>query len=102
MPLGVLDDLELGIDRELLELGHEKLVITALFGHQFAMAAILKDRSAFHEKDAVAGDDGGKAVGDDDGRPSLQDAIHGFLDLGFGEGVDGRSGFVQDQECRVS
>ena len=54
LPLGVLDDLELGIDREFLELGHEKLVITALFGHQLVVAAGFQNALVADIEDAVA------------------------------------------------
>ena len=40
-------------------------------------------------------------MGDDDGRAILHEVLYGILDEAFGLGVEGRSGFVEDEDRRV-
>src|SRR5699024_9951957 len=78
-----------------------QLVILALFGDQFVVAAALDDAALFQDDDAVGVADGGQPVGDDEGGAAVHQAVHAGLDHRLGAGVDGAGGLVQDQHRRV-
>lgn len=84
---GVLDAGELGVDAFLLEQG----VVVAAFD----------DAALVHDEDLAGVADGGKAVGDDDGGASGQEAFEGLLDEFFRGGVHAGGGFVKDENGAV-
>lgn len=62
-------------------------VVFTLFIQQLLMCAFLYDFSVFQYDDAIHFQDGGKAVGDDNGGFILDEVENGDLNLLFGEGV---------------
>ena len=79
----------------------EQLRIQAFGGHQVVVAATLDDASRFHDVDAVGAAHAGEAVGDEQGRPPVQQ----LADVGeqgmFGAGVERRGGLVEDDQGSV-
>ena len=75
-------------------------VVQALFGQQFLMRARLYDVPFFQHVDAVGVQDGAEAVGDEQGNLAAfgADFPNGVGDLLLGEGVEGRSSFVEQEE----
>ena len=65
------------------------------------VVAALDYAALFEDVDGVAVSDGGETVGyDDDGLVSAQ-GVYAALDLGFGFGVEGAGGFVEDEKTGV-
>jgi len=56
------------------------------------------DAAFFHDGDAVGAADGREAMGDHDDSPALHKVAEGDLDEGFAFGVEGRGGFVEDED----
>ena len=84
---GVLNAGELGVDAFLLEQG--------------MVVAAFDDAALVHDEDLVGVADGGKAVGDDDGGASGQEALKGLLNEFFRGGVHAGGGFVEDEDGAV-
>ena len=61
---------------------------------QFLVGAALNDLAVPDDEDLIRGEDGGQAVGDQDGGPLFDQGIDGGLDGGLGDRVKGRGGFV--------
>ena len=55
----------------------------------------------FDDEDLVGAADGREAVGDDEGGAALHEEVEAVLDHGFGLGVEGAGGFVEDEDARV-
>ena len=65
------------------------------------MGALLLDSAVADDQNAGGVADGGQAVGDDERGTALGQIIKGVLDLGFGDGIQGRGGLVQNQNGRI-
>ena len=78
-----------------------QLVIGALFGNQFFMAAAFNDASVVKYHNYIGVLDGGKSVGNDKYRTSLHQLIHTVLYKSFRSGIDGRGRFVQNHDRRI-
>ncbi len=65
------------------------------------MAALLGDTGLIHHHDAVGVADGGQPMRDDQGGSPACQFRQGTLDGVLGFGIEGRGGFVQDQDRRV-
>ena len=59
------------------------------------------DLTLLYDEDLVGSADGGEAVGDDEGGAALHEEIEAVLDHGFGLGVEGAGGFVEDEDAGV-
>ncbi len=57
--------------------------------------------SLLDDEDLVGAADGGEAVGDDEGGAALHEVVQAVLDEGFGFGVEGAGGFVEDEDAGV-
>ena len=64
------------------------------------MGAALCDHALVEHDDLVGIDDGGEAVGDHHGGAVARDLLQRHLDFLFGEGVERRSGLVEDEDGR--
>ena len=81
--------------------GHE-LRIDAALAHQLGMLALLGDMAAVEHEDAVAIDDAGQAVRQDERRAALHQPVERFLDHRLVLGIDGGQGLVEHQDRRVA
>jgi hypothetical protein len=68
---------------------------------ELVVGAAFDDATVFDDEDLVGLADGGEAVGDDEGGASLHEEVEAGLDEGFGFGVEGAGGFVEDEDARV-
>ena len=75
--------------------------IGPVFGQKGIVATLFGDAVLGDDNDAVGIADGGKAMGNDQGRAPLCQFIKRLLDGAFCFGIKGRSCFVQDQDRRV-
>ena len=66
------------------------------------MGAALNDAPLLQYHDAVGIANGGQPVSDDEGGAALHQGIHTPLHQGFGAGIDGTGGLIQDEHRRVS
>ena len=78
----------------------QSLVIPVLCNQLFVRAAF-HDFAFVHDVDFVRVADSAQAVGDGDGGARLHQALQGFLHQAFALCVEGRGGFVQDEDGRV-
>ncbi|MNN23768.1 hypothetical protein D3C81_1371740 [compost metagenome] len=74
--------------------------ILAARAQQFGVRALLANLAVFHDDDAVRLDDGGKAVGDDDGGAALHQGVERLLYQLFAGGVERAGGFIEDEDLR--
>ena len=65
------------------------------------MGALLDDAALVDDVDAVGVDDGGEAVGDDEHGAVGAELVECILDEAFGLAVEGRGGFVEDEDGGV-
>src|SRR5213080_2208815 len=76
--------------------------VEAAGGGERLVFALLDDAALVHDQDAVAGEDGGEAVRDDEGRAlghqAFERRLHVFLRLGVERG----GGFVEQKERRIA
>ena len=85
----------------ILELGGVEAGVGAVGGQELGVGAALDDAAPVDDQDEVGGEDGGKAVGDGEGRAARHQRRQGALDQALGLGVQGGGGFVQDQDAGV-
>jgi hypothetical protein len=74
----------------------------AALGEELVEAALLDDAALFEDEDAVHGAEGGEAVGDADDGAVFGEVVDGFLDFGFGLGIERGGGFVEDEDGGVA
>ena len=79
-----------------------KLVVGAAFGHELIMVAAFDDSAMVEDHDDVGVLDGGKAMSNNEDGASFHEGIHAALYEGFGAGVDGRGGFVENHDRRIA
>ena len=65
------------------------------------VGATFDDFAVFEDDDFVETGDGRETVSDDDGGAALHKVAEGVLDGGFGFGVEGGGGFVEDEDGGV-
>ncbi len=65
------------------------------------MGSALDDVALLDDKDLVGAADGGEAVRNDKGCSALHEEVEPGLDEGFGFGVEGAGGFVEDENAGV-
>ena len=70
-------------------------------GIKFRMSAVPDDAAALKHQNARRHADGAEAVGYDESRPSLHQAVQLLLDLGLAFRVQGGGGFIQNQDGGV-
>lgn len=75
--------------------------VLAFFADEGGMFAVFDDFAFAEDDDAVEGGDGAEAVGDDDAGAVFHEVFEGVLDEFFGFGVEGGSGFVEDEDWGV-
>ena len=80
------------------ELGVIQFGIDAAGLDQLRVASPFHDHAAADDQDLIRRQNGGQAVGDQDTGPGLDQGLDGLLDLLLGYGIQGRSGFVEDQQ----
>ncbi len=80
------------------ELHLMQLEVKTTLGQELFVGADLANFAFIEHDDLVGLPDGGKTMGDDDRAATGDQLVDGFLDELFGFGVDGGSGFVQDQD----
>ena len=80
------------------ELGVIQFGIDAAGLDQLRVASPFHDHAAADDQDFIRRQNGGQAVGDQDTGPGLDQGLDGLLDLLLGYGIQGRSGFVEDQQ----
>ncbi len=71
--------------------------IQAAMGEEFGVVALFADSAGVEDEDAVGVDDGGEAMSDGQDGAAFGEAFEGLIDRGFGCGIEGRSGFVEDK-----
>src|SRR6202790_4867689 len=71
-----------------------KAFVKAAFGEELAVGALLDDPAGVDDEDAVGIEDGRQAVGNDDDRPPLHQAIELELHLALGFAVEDRGRLV--------
>ena len=69
--------------------------------HQLAVRAVLDEAAVIQDDDAVRILDGRQAVGDDEGRTPDHEPVQGVLHDALAFRIEGRRGFVQDQDAGV-
>ena len=74
----------------------------AALGEELIEAALLDDAAFFEDEDGVHGAEGGEAVGNADDGAIFGEVVDGFLDFGFGLGIERGGGFVEDKDGRVA
>ena len=79
-----------------------ELVVGAVFSHELVVVAAFDDATVVHDHDDVGILDGGESVGDDKDGASVHELVHPILHDGFGAGVDGGGGFVEDHHRWVA
>ena len=78
-----------------------ELVIGAAFCHELFVVATFDDAAVIHDHNNISVLNGGESVGNDkDGAP-FHELIHPILHDGFGAGVDGGGGFVQNHDLSL-
>src|ERR1017187_7814109 len=65
------------------------------------MRALFDDFSSLQHNDAVGFEDGGESVRNDESGAVPNEVLHRVLDQALGFGVEGGSGFIEDQNARV-
>ena len=83
-------------------LAHERGIDAARQAHEFAVRAAFDDLPLLHREDAVAVDDAGEPVRQDQRRAALHEAVERLLDYRFIVGIDGGKGLVQHQDRRIA
>ena len=78
-----------------------EVVVAALESVERLVGAALDDVSLLDDQDLVGAADGGEAMGDDKGGAALHEEVEAVLDHGFGLGVEGAGGFVENEDARV-
>ena len=78
-----------------------KLVITPFLGDELVVGAPLDNAALLQDHDAVGVLNGAEPVSDDKGGAPSHQGVHALLDQGFGAGVNGGGGLVQNQHRRV-
>src|SRR5690606_34581968 len=81
------------------ELGPVQLLVAAVRGQQFLVAALFDDAPLLDHQDPVGGADGGEPVRDDDGGAPAQRLGQRLLHRGLGGGVQAGGGLVQDHQA---
>ena len=84
-----------------LELGLVELLVDAALGEEGIVGAPLLNDAARQDQYLVRRQDGGEPVGDDDAGPARHQRLQGLLDGAFGDGIQGRRGFVQNEDLGV-
>ncbi len=79
-----------------------QLGIQAATRQQFGLRSQFHQPALVQHRDAVAVSDGGQAMGDDDGRAALHQAVHGLLHQALAFGVERAGGLVQNEQRRVA
>src|SRR5258708_40292598 len=80
------------------ELAEVEVMIKTLLVEELLVGAFFDDFAVVDDEDLVGVADGGEAVGDDEGGAALHEAQQGFLDVGFGAGVDAAGGLIEDED----
>ncbi len=65
------------------------------------VGSALYDLALFYDEDLVGSADGGETVGYDEGGAALHEEVEAVLDHGFGLGVEGAGGLVEDEDAGV-
>src|SRR5258705_13727007 len=65
--------------------------------HELIVFSLADDFAAVHDDDAVGGEYGAEAVGDDEGGALVHEAFYGLLDEVLAFGVHLAGGFVENQ-----
>ena len=76
----------------------ELIVLPVHIRKQFLMGSCLDDLPTVEHRNFVTEPAGGKPVADIDSGLIPHDLVEPFVNLRFGDGVQGRGGFVQDDE----
>lgn len=79
-----------------------ELIVGAVFSHELVVVAAFDDATVVHNHDDIGILDGGESVGDDKDGATLHELVHPILHDGFGAGVDGGGGFVEDHHRWVA
>jgi len=74
----------------------------AVLGEEFVEATLFDNAAFLDDEDLVHGAEGGEAMGDADDGAIFGEVVDGFLDFGFGLGVEGGGGFVEDEDGGVA
>jgi hypothetical protein len=78
-----------------------EVIVATVEGVEGLMGATFEDASLLDDQDLVGAADGGEAVGDDKGGTALHEEVEAALDEGFGFGVEGAGGLVEDEDTGV-
>ena len=73
----------------------------AFYGHQFIVVANFDNPATIHDDQSVGFAQRAQAVGDGNCGAALDQIVERLLDFLLGLGIDGRSGFIEDQDARV-
>ena len=83
-----------------MELAVVQPMVKAAGGKKLLMGSFFDDFSILHYQDQRSVPNGGKTVGNHKGSASFHQRVKGLLNLQFGAGVNGGSGFIQNQHRR--
>jgi len=75
--------------------------VVAILRQQLGMSAALDNPPLVHDQDQVGLLDGRQAVGDHQGGAALHDLVQSSLDMPLGLGIEGRGGFVENQQWGI-
>ena len=77
-----------------------KLIIFPFLGQKLVVVAPFHDLSVFQNNNGVGIPHCRETMGDNENCPSFHQAVHSLFNKGFGTGVYGGSGLIEDQHRR--
>ena len=75
-----------------------EILVESFMVHQFSMGAGLHETSFVEDKDAIGSLDGRQAMGNHKGSSAFHESLQCLLDESFRLTVEGRGGFIQQQD----
>jgi hypothetical protein len=85
----------------IFELKIVKPPIFAIEGHQLFMSSLFHNLTVGEDNDPMGISDRGKTMGDDEDRSPFHQSFESLLDLCLRIGIEGRGGFIQDEDRSI-
>ena len=78
-----------------------EVAVTAVEVVEVLVGSAFYDLALFDDEDLIGAANGGETMGDDEGGAALHEEVEAVLDEGFGFGVEGAGGFVENEDAGV-